>query len=239
MKASLIVYTHSDVADCTEVFFKEMDQYISDRKKILFIDKNIPNIPSDYDIKYYNDSENYNKRLIECLTSIEDEFVFFHHEDMFLYDTPDLKKVDEYTTKLKNEDDKHFIKLITGGNGIARKDVDYPELIHCDGTFDYIFSIQPTIWKRSSLIDLLKFTPGNTIWEIELNAQQYCRSNKIFGYSVFDGSKKRGMSHWDNNVYPYIATAVVKGKWNMSEYEAELGNILERNGIDKDVRGYV
>ena len=43
--------------------------------------------------------------------------------------------------------------------------------------------------------------------------------------------------HWDSKTYPYIATAIVKGKWNLSEYQSELGFILNSNRVDLSARG--
>ena len=45
------------------------------------------------------------------------------------------------------------------------------------------------------------------------------------------------MAHYDSNVYPYIATALVRGKWNLSEYKNELGFILKENNIIFEKRG--
>ena len=36
-----------------------------------------------------------------------------------------------------------------------------------------------------------------------------------------EGDNKRGQFHWDSGVYPYFATAVVKGKWNLIFLEEE------------------
>jgi hypothetical protein len=45
------------------------------------------------------------------------------------------------------------------------------------------------------------------------------------------------MMHWDSSIFPYIATAIVKGKWNIGEYEKELKPILDEWNIDVNVRG--
>jgi hypothetical protein len=59
------------------------------------------------------------------------------------------------------------------------------------------------------------------------------------GMYHYDNEPKRGSNHFDTNVYPYIATALVKGKWIMSEYDEELSPILDKNNIDKNKRGIV
>ena len=38
--------------------------------------------------------------------------------------------------------------------------------------------------------------------------------------------KKRGKFHYDSSVYPYICTAVIKGKWNFKEDKKELFEIF-------------
>ena len=38
--------------------------------------------------------------------------------------------------------------------------------------------------------------------------------------------KKRGKYHYDSSVFPYICTAVIKGKWNYKEYKKELFEIF-------------
>ena len=68
-------------------------------------------------------------------------------------------------------------------------------------------------------------------------AQKACRERNIFGYYVDDGGKQRGRLHWDSKVYPYIATAVVKGKWNTKEYPNEMSVIADEYNIDYNIRG--
>ena len=40
--------------------------------------------------------------------------------------------------------------------------------------------------------------------------------------------KKRGKFHCDSEYYPFIATALFKGKWTISEYPEELKNLLDK-----------
>jgi hypothetical protein len=40
-------------------------------------------------------------------------------------------------------------------------------------------------------------------------------------------------------VFPHIATAFVKGKWNLKEYSHELSPLLKQFGIDINKRGEV
>ena len=98
-------------------------------------------------------------------------------------------------------------------------------------------TILKEISKTEKLIEVFENSEGNSIWEFEVAAQKTCRDRNILGYYVDDGGIKRGKLHWDSKVYPYIATAVVKGKWNTKEYSEELRVIGAEYNIDYKIRG--
>jgi hypothetical protein len=43
--------------------------------------------------------------------------------------------------------------------------------------------------------------------------------------------------HFDSVVYPYTATALVKGKWNMKEYSSQLTEIFQEYDLNVNERG--
>ena len=49
--------------------------------------------------------------------------------------------------------------------------------------------------------------------------------------------KKRGKFHCDSEYYPFIATALFKGKWTISEYPIELKKLFTKYKIDPLIRG--
>ena len=50
---------------------------------------------------------------------------------------------------------------------------------------------------------------------------------------------KRGLYHCDSIVFPYIATAINKGRWNTSEYRKELTLMFSKYDINPTIRGEV
>ena len=56
-------------------------------------------------------------------------------------------------------------------------------------------------------------------------------------FASTDKDKKRGLFHYDSSIFPYIATAIVKGKWNYSEYKNELDILFDNYKINKHERG--
>ncbi len=59
------------------------------------------------------------------------------------------------------------------------------------------------------------------------------------GVFYYNGEPKRGMYHYDSEIFPHVSTALVKGKWNMSEYESELGLLMSKYKVDLSIRGAV
>ena len=98
--------------------------------------------------------------------------------------------------------------------------------------------MQTSIWKTKDYIELLKNVREQK-WLETPRYFEYMSKNNIKGLCHYDNEPKRGGNHWDSNVYPYIATALVKGKWVMSEYENELYPILKENSIDINKRGLI
>ena len=82
-------------------------------------------------------------------------------------------------------------------------------------------------------------TKINHLREFEIKVQKVCRNLQIKGLFHYDGEPKEGDHHYGSNVYPYVATAVVKGKWNISGYQDKLKNILVENNININLRGVV
>jgi hypothetical protein len=96
--------------------------------------------------------------------------------------------------------------------------------------------MQATIWKTEDYIKIMNGVKDPK-WLENKNYNNFMIQNNIKGLYYYNNEPKRGGAHYDSEIYPYIATALVKGKWNLSEYKKELGDILESNNIDINQRG--
>jgi hypothetical protein len=102
---------------------------------------------------------------------------------------------------------------------------------------NWFFSIQPSIWNLTKFKEILSKNLDSNIWELENRSQTVVKEmNLKIAYSN-DKSKKRGKFHYDNGIYPYVSTAIVKGKWNTSEYSLELKKIFSKYLINPQLRG--
>ncbi len=236
-KFNMILYSHTDYIDVCEVFFNQMEKFIPYYNKTIFINQDNNLIPKNYTKVYYDNSLPYRERLLSCLNKIDQEIVLFIHEDMFLYDNIDKKIMSEFVNLIL-EDKVDFIKLIKT-DGHRGKSELHPNLVVSP---DYnLFSIQPTLCNRKKLITILENVNANSIYDIEYNVSKTCIDlglTKSF-MSSCDEESKRGSAHYNSHIFPYVATAINKGRWNFMEYNFELSNILNEYGIDKNKRGII
>ena len=96
-------------------------------------------------------------------------------------------------------------------------------------------SIQPTILKTKFFGELVTSLPSLNIWQFEESIVSYGKDFMVF----FGNEKQRGIYHYDSLVFPYIATAINKGKWNMSEYSNELDKLFGEYNINPFERGII
>lgn len=235
---AIVVYSHTDYKDAWPIFFGQADKYLREYKKYIFVDKNHEDIPDGYNICLYDDSKIYRERVLSCLEKVKEDFIIFHHEDMFLFAEPDMKRIESWTEVL---DDLEFpsVKLLKGG--VLSDDIKHecgdPYLNKTPKSAEYVFAIQPTLWDVDEFQEIHEGCQGETIWEFETKAQQFCKLHKLIGLYSHNQEPLRGTMHYDSDVYPFIATAIVKGKWN-SEYRKELTVLFEEYNIDASLRGW-
>ena len=95
--------------------------------------------------------------------------------------------------------------------------------------------MQATIWRKDRFIELYNAAKQEKWFECEAY-ETACRNLRIEGLYYYNNEPRRG-GHHDSSIYPYIATAVVRGKWNLKEYRNELEPILQSFNIDPQERG--
>lgn len=227
-----VVYTNSNCSDLWEMFIKQNQKHIG--WPIFFItNKIIPNFPEDSQYVYNND-DNYSDVWIAALNKINSEFFIYLQEDFVLYADANIKKINEYTQLLKNSE-YSFVRLIKSGEVNEKVDSTLYEI---SSNNQFIFAMQTTIWKTKDYIKILENVHEEK-WLETPRYMNFMKENKINGLCHYDNEPKRGGNHWDSNVYPYIATALVKGKWILSEYKNELSSLLDEYNINVNIRGTI
>jgi sugar-specific transcriptional regulator TrmB len=226
-KIPIVVYTHTDVSELWPMFFGEFKKYMSDTKIYVAINKEDDRL-SEYTQLYYDDTKPYTERLKDILNQLKDEIIIFLHEDMILIGNPMIDNLTKYIGYVADDKVKS-IKLISVNGNFTSLDIDTTVVSNEDTKF----SIQPTIIKTKTFLDLLSKVEPLNIWEFEDKVPV-----EEGHYMVSLGNeKRRGIYHNDSLVFPYIATAINKGKWNYSEYEKELNELFNIYNINPFERG--
>ncbi len=238
-----ITHTHTDCYDVCKIYDGEMPSKLWGDQ---FWENHYYLINSEYKSKkeelklsgkffYYEDYLFYPLRLLNILSNINSEIIVLDHEDMILYDKANLDEINKALNLIENKnlDSIRFIKNINAKyNKIENSEV---EII--DKKSEWIFSIQPSIWRRDSLISVLKKNLNVNIWQLEYKSQKVVRKLGLNIGVLAGNGKKRGKFHCDSEHYPFIATALFKGKWTISEYPIELKRLFTKYKIDPLIRG--
>ena len=219
----ILLYTHSDYSWVWKYWHQQTDKFLHNYDKICFLNSE-SNFRNDYHTIKYDDNDSYKDRIYSCLKKLEnDSIVLFCHEDMFLYKEPNFTIINEYIKLIKNEKCE-LIKLVRAFENLDKSNLHEKLFKNPD---KQLFSIQPTVIKVKTLKYIYKTVPGDNIWEFEANTSKKYLADLV-SLCSFDSNidRKRGKFHYDSSVYPYICTAVIKGKWNFKEYKKELFEIF-------------
>ena len=223
----IIVYTHTDMKDIWPMFFGQLKKYVGDTKIYVAVIEDDTQI-SDYIRIIYDDKKEYTERWKEILDKIEEETFMFMHEDMILFDKLNFQLLEKYIGYVSNEV-VDSVKLILAGSEFEQSSIDSTLV-----TNEYSkFSIQPTITRKDIFKEKVNSVSSLNIWQFE---EAISITGKDFMVKI-GGERKRGIYHYDSLVFPYIATAINKGKWNLNEYTKELNPMFEEYNINPFERG--
>jgi hypothetical protein len=99
---------------------------------------------------------------------------------------------------------------------------------------DYTMSLQPAIWKRSFLVEIMQKFPNSTIWNLEgRQAQQYMY--QFIGKLCYIYDQRSPRNALSSYYFPHIHS-IRAGQWTIPE-NTELIPILKELGVDPNCRG--
>lgn len=231
---SLLVYTNSKCKDLHEGYFSRIKKFFPSLKNIfLTSNESIEGINS---IEYDNNSSHY-EQMINALDLIPTDYVLYNQEDYILFDFVLEDKIIEYLEILESDRNISFIRLIYSGVNDSEIKPYKQDLFYLNPNSFYFYSTQATIWRKSDLKEMFQYSKVKEIFDEPQNSFYLKNLNKIGLCSIEKGKKVGG--HYNSLVYPYIATALVKGKWNYSEYEEELDIFFNEFKINKKIRNFI
>ena len=190
-----ITYGHSDYIEILRIHVNGFGNSLW--KHILFINSSID--PDDevltrFDqVIYYDDSKPYASRMLECLQQVkEDYFLLILDTDIMLsvhtktidnfFDCMRLHDFDRIDLKQTFNFASSMIIDTSCWKTVLSKDIgDSLYLVKAEDPNDYIYNLNPSIWKKDSFVDMLTQFPNHNYRQIEGgDVQQYCKKFKVF-----------------------------------------------------------
>ena len=249
-KIALVINTISKNKDIWNMFFNQIEKHVPSSffaKKYIFVDKTEAALPDDYEVIYYDTSKKYRDQFLTGISQVQEEYCIYISEDYILYENIAGDLIKEYATVLNNNPQLSFVRFVKGGI----INIPFPcfqgrkDLFELHHSIPYFYTNQAAVWKTRDLEKIHYHGPNlhiaNMDYEnsFEWRATKTCQELDIKGLFCYHGEPKRGMYHYDSTVFPHVATALVKGKWNLSEYTKELSPLIEEYKIDTSQRGAV
>ena len=228
---TILTHTHTDCKVLWGVYFDSYDNFFNHDKHIVLVNEYSNEIP--YEQLIYSDTTKYSNRIIESLKSIKTKYVMIDFEDMFLYDKVKVDELNRIITIMTKHNEFLFTRLIKSG---IKSHKPFDEKLFLMDESDFLFSLTPTIWRTKDLLDLLSELTELSIWDLEINGCALLKNKGVKSLYYFDDDNPRG-GHHDSTVYPHICSAILKGKWNLSEYPDILTPIIEKYKINVNEKG--
>jgi len=230
---AILTYTNSNCSDVWPIYFGQLHKHAHFLQSYILSD--IP-VPTHCKANFiYNNSDPYFIQWLSGLERIEEEYVIYAQEDFILYDSVDQVALEEYFDYLNKHPEYSYIRPIRCGFDNSLMHVEQ-DLFEVPQSSDDIFQMQITIWRKPDLQKLFAHVKSQK-W-FESNAwRQGCRDLNIRGLFTYRGEPKRGKYHYDSSTYPYVCTAVSRGKWNMNEYADIMQSLFSAYNVDPSKRG--
>lgn len=211
-KPSILVSSTDSYEDCWLPFFS-------------LLEKNFKNI-EDYDVYLVSDTKTFkhkfvknitvsknskilswSDRILKSLEIIESDIIFLLMDDYFLMSNLDHEKLDNFIEIIDNNKNIANIRLVNQKHTV---DSVYEKLDKLKNFASYKISLQPGLWRKKYLKELLN--KGETPWEFEIlgTIRAFCYPKKIlvvkeeFSGLIYDSKPYGG---------------IIKGKWVDNEYK--------------------
>lgn len=229
-----VAYTNSNCRDLWEMFITQNRKHCS--MPLYMISDVKPEILGVDDVLIYQNSDPYYKVWIDAVERFGGEYFIYLQEDFVLYGDVKQEKIDEYVEFLRNHHEYSFVRLLKSGHLYDKKLSN--TLYEIESTNMNIFSMQATIWRTVDYVRLMSLVRDPKWLETEEYRNKMIALN-MNGVYHYNGEERGGKVHNNTSVYPYVATALVRGKWNMGEYGGQLGPMLSEYKIDLNKRGII
>lgn len=207
MNVGFVVYTNETNIPILKLYLKYLFKHNPDFNLPIYVVANNfikENLPYKDKVKYLNGNIEWNnhgkhfaKTLLNTLSEVNEEYIFYFCEDYILTDPIDIKGLNNLIQLMKDEN----IDLFSFASSYSKiynrpvLNIDYIKyeferniFYHMENNYQHAFSVQPCIWKKSSFINLLQDNPQASLHDMDCSKLQNKDIYKIIctDYHIYD-----------------------------------------------------
>uniref|UniRef100_A0A6C0IFE3 DUF5672 domain-containing protein n=1 Tax=viral metagenome TaxID=1070528 RepID=A0A6C0IFE3_9ZZZZ len=233
----IIIYSHSSYSDILHITICRLKKYAEKCKIIIFSNIILHN---EYEHILYDENFSYSKRIEYCLNIISAKYSYllFMHENNTLYDYMNYDHMHHvyHAIITKNIDQLRLCK-----NGVPNNNIEFfnkldKYIFEIPKNDSYIFSVQPTIWKISTFLEIMQNKDYN-YRNIELNIDKYML--KYLNCFYYNNEETFiNTNRCKSTIFPLLHLTAY-GKWLYSENIPYIDELFSEYNIDKSIRGYI
>jgi hypothetical protein len=234
---AIVTYTNSNCKDVWPVYFGQLDKHAPWLKSYVFSDVN-PNC-KNHEFIEYDAKQPYYVQWLKCIEQVPEKYVIYAQEDFILFGDVNRQSFDKFIEFMEEMNYDYVRPFRCGYDCIYESAVSNrvkDNLYDIDVNCRDAFMMQITLWNKEKLCDVY-MTAKSVKWFEAQHWLDAVRALKIKGAFTYDGEQVRGAAHYDSIHYPYICTAINRGKWNFYIYGFILPQLLQQYGIDYSKRG--
>lgn len=238
-----VIYSHTDYLDILNVH----SDYLKFEENVLLINSNDLELGKLYskfgEVFFYDEKLPYPKRVLSCLNQLNTNYLLFIHDiDIPLeIDFPVFDKIKNFCimNNLDRVDLQQDIRIdkqkyinseifnLEDFELVDFKDANnyYACLVRNDDPNNYIYNVNPSIWKKNTFMEILNEFENETYRTIENKfVQFFCQRYKIYKLS---SSVKKNSGYY--SVTPIFQFLHMTHEGGLMPYDAKV------NGADEDL----
>lgn len=235
----VITYTTSKYRDVWPMHFGQLTKHTKSQgiKSYVLSDHGSKDLFdfSNHTLIEHDDADPYWKQYTEALSKIPEKYVIYLQEDFIMFADPNAHRLEAYQ-KFLDKGTHDYVRLIRCGYQTPLDRHVENDLFEVHMDTNDAFSMQATMWNKSRMVDLYTRVKSEKWLEAE-HWNIGCRDLNIRGVFCYNGEQKIGAFHFDSLVWPYVCTAINRGKWNIDQYPQTMKEMFKTYSIDPNVRG--